>query len=164
MMARVLNSEEDGAGRISPLTLFRTTIALLRADRFLAFAEPLLTLHKHIPVREHLDDIAQEAIRRQRVPPPENALSGFEFTAAFEEREFRRRLHFAEHLSDRELLVQEQSFHLRRRDRDGARRDTCGLAVAYEVDFAALGYGFLWRCCVRAGRGVSVDGLDVNAV
>ena len=139
-------------------------IALLRADRFLAFAEPLLTLHKHIPVREHLDDITQEAIRRQRVPPPENALSCFEFTATLEEREFRRRLHLAEHLSDRKLLVQEQSFHLRRRDRDCACRDTCRLAVAYEMDFAALSYGFLGRCCVRAGRGVSVDGLDVNAV
>jgi hypothetical protein len=32
------------------------------------------------------------------------------------------------------------------------------------VDFAALRYGLLWRCCVRAGRGVSVDGLDVDAV
>jgi hypothetical protein len=136
----------------------------LRADRFLAFAEPLLTLHKHIPVREHLDDIAQKAIRRQRVPPPKHALSGLEFTAALEQCKFRRRLHFAEHLSDRKLLVQEQSFHLRRRDCDGACRDTCGLAVAYEVDFAALDYGFLGGSCVRAGRGVSVDGLDINAV
>jgi hypothetical protein len=139
-------------------------IALLRADRLLDFAEPLLTLHKHIAVREHLDDIAQEAVRRQRVPPPEHTLSGFEFTAAFEECEFGRGLHFAEHLSDGELLVEEESFYLRRRDRDGARRDARRLAVAYKVNFAALGCGLLGRSCVRAGRRVSVDGLDVNAV
>lgn len=139
-------------------------IPLLRVDVFLASAEPLLTLHKHITVRKHLDDIAQEAVHRQRVPPPEHALSGFEFTDALEECELGRGLHFAEHLSDGELLVEEESFHLRRRDRDGARCDACRLAVAYEVDFAALGYGLLRRSCVRTGRGVSVDSLDVNAV
>ena len=163
-MARSLNSEKDGAGRISPLALFRTTIVLLRAGGFLAFAEPLLTLHEHIAVREHLDDIAQEAVGRQGVSAPEHALSGFEFTATLEECEFGRRLHLAEHLSDGELFVQEESFHLRCRNRDGARRDTCRLAVAYEVDFAALGYGLLGRCCLRAGRGVGEDGLDVDAV
>jgi hypothetical protein len=73
-------------------------------------------------------------------------------------------LHFAEHLSDGKLLVQEESFHLWRRDRDGARCDARRLAVAYEVDFAPLGYGLLGRRCVRAGRRLSVDGLDVNAV
>ena len=140
-----LNSEEDGAGRISPLALFHTMIALLRADGFLAFAKPLLTLHKHIAVWEHLDDIAQEALRRQRVPPPEHTLSSLELTATLEEREFGRRLHFAEHLSDRELLVEEEPFHLRCRDRDRARCDARSLAVAYEVDFAALGYGMLGR-------------------
>ena len=126
-------------------------IALLRADGFLASAEPLLALHKHIAVREYLDDIAQEALHRQRVPPPEHALPCFKFTATLEERKFGRCLHLAEHLSDRELLVQEESFHLRRRDRDGARRDARRLAVAYEVHFAALGYGLLGRGCVRAG-------------
>jgi hypothetical protein len=158
------NSEEDGAGRISPLALFHTTIALLRADRFPAFAEPLLTLHKHIAIREHLDDIAQEALGRQRVPAPEHALSGLEFAPALEERELGRALHLAEHLSDGELVVEEEPLHLRRRDRDGARRDARHLAVAYEVDFAALGYGLLGRRCVRAGRGVRVDGLYVDAV
>ena len=73
-------------------------------------------------------------------------------------------MHFAEHLSDGELLVEEESFHLRSRDRDGARRDARRLAVAYEVDFAALSYGTLGRSCVRARRRVSVDGLDVDAV
>jgi hypothetical protein len=142
-------------------------IALPRAqaDLFLASAEPLLTLHKHIAIREHLDDIAQEALRRQRIPAPEHTLSYFiEFTSALEERELGRRLQFAEHLPDGELVVEEQSLHLWRRDRDGARRDARRLAVAYEVDFAALGYGLLGRRCVRAGRGVSEDGLDVDAV
>jgi hypothetical protein len=30
------------------------------------------------------------------------------------------------------------------------------------VNFAALGYGFLGRGHVRAGRRVSIDGLDVD--
>ena len=140
-------------------------IALLRADGCLAFAEPLLTLHKHIAVREHLDDIAHEALRRQRVPPPEHAFPSFKFTATLQKRELGRRPHFAEHLSNGELLaVQEEPFYLWRRDRDGARRDACRLAVAYEVDFAPLGYGLFGRRCVRAGRRVGVDGFDVDAV
>jgi hypothetical protein len=52
-------------------------------------------------------------------------------------------LHFAEHLSNGELLIEEESFHLWRRDRDRARCDACRLAVAYEVDFTALRYGLL---------------------
>lgn len=139
-------------------------IALLKDNWFLAFSEPLLTLHKHIAVREHFDDIAQETFSRERIPPPEHALSGFEFAAALEECEFGRGLHLAEHLSDGELLVEEESFHLRRRESDGARCDACSLAVAHEVDFAALGYRLLRRSCVRPGRRVSVDGLDVNTV
>ena len=86
-----LNSEKDGAGRISPLAFFLTMIALLRADDvFLALTEPLLTLDKHIAVREHLDDIAQEALGRQRVPPPQDAFPSFELTSALEESELGR--------------------------------------------------------------------------
>ena len=129
-----------------------------------ALAEPLLALNKHIAVREHLDDIAQEAVRRERVPAPENALARLELAAALEERELGRRLHPAEHLSDRELLVEEESLHLRRRDRDRARGYACCLAVAEEVDFAALRYGFFGRCRVCAGRCVGEDGFDVDAV
>ena len=158
------NSEEDRACRISPLALLYTMIALLGAHRFLAFIEPLLTLHKHIAVREHLDDVAQESLRRERVPPPEHPLPRFQFAAALEEREFRRRLHLAEHLANRELLVQEEPFHLRCRDRHRARRDAGRLAVANEVHFAALGCGLFGRCGVRAGRGVGVDGLDIDTV
>ena len=155
-----LNSEKNGTGSIAPLALFH--IALLRADEF--FAEPLLALNKHVAVREHLDDIAQEALHRQRVPPPEHALTGFKFTSTLEECELGRSLHLAEHLPNGELLVKEQSLDLRCGDGDSARRDACRLAVAYEVHFAALGYGVLGRSCVRAGRRVSVDGLDVNAI
>ena len=130
----------------------------------MALAKPLLALNKHVPVREHLHNVAQEAVRRQGVPPPEHALSGLEFAAALEECELGRRLHSAEHLPDGELLVQEESLHLRRRDGDSTRRDAGRLAVAEEVDFAALGYGFFGRSCMRTGRRMSKDGLDVDAV
>ena len=115
----------------------------------MARAEPLLALNKHVAVGEHLHNVAQEAVRRQCIPPPEHALAGFEFAAAFEECELWRRLHPAEHLPDGELLVEEESFHQRRGDGDGARRDAGRLAVAEEVDFAALCYGFFWRSCMR---------------
>ncbi len=75
-----------------------------------------------------------------------------------------RGLHFAEHLSDGELLVEEESLDLWRGDSDCACRDAGRLAVTDEVDFAALGYGLFGRSCVRAGRCVSVDSLDVDAV
>ena len=121
-------------------------------------------MNKHIAVREHLDDIAQEAVRRERVPAPEDAFSRLELATALEERELWRRLHPAEHLSDRELLVEEESLNLRRRDRHCARRYAGRLSVAEEVDFAALRYRFFGRCRVRAGRRVSEDGPDVDAV
>jgi hypothetical protein len=75
-----------------------------------------------------------------------------------------RRLHPAEHLPYRELLVEEESLHERRRDRDRARRDAGRLAVAYQMDFATLGYGFLGRCRGSAGRGMSKDGFNIDAV
>ena len=115
----------------------------------MARAEPLLAPNKHVAVGEHLHNVAQEAVRRQSIPPPEHALAGFEFAAALEECKLRRRLHPAEHLPDGELLVEEEPFHQRRGDGDRARRDAGRLAVAEEVDFAALGYGFFWRSCMR---------------
>ena len=75
-----------------------------------------------------------------------------------------RRLHPAEHLPDGKLVVEEQSLHLWRGDRHGARRDAGRLVVAEEVDFAALGYGFFGRSCVRTGRGMGKDGLDIDTV
>ncbi len=121
-----LNSEKNGAGSIAPLALFR--IALLRADGFLA--EPLLALNEHVAVREHLDNVAQEALRRQRVPPPENALAGFDFATALEECELGWGLHLAEHLPDGELFVEEESLDVRCGDEDGAGRDAGRLSVA----------------------------------
>ena len=121
-----LNGEENGARRISPLALFHA--APLRAGGF--FAEPLLSLDKHVAVGEHLHNVAQEAVRRQSIPPPEHALSGFEFAAALEESKLGRRLHPAEHLPNCKLLVEEESLHQRRGDGDGARRDAGRLAVA----------------------------------
>jgi len=135
-----LNGEENGTGSISPLALFH--IALLRVIGVF-LAEPLLALHKHIAVREHLHNVAQEAVRRERVPPPEDALARLKLAPALEEGKLGRRLHPTEHLPDGELLVQEESLHQRRGDRHGARRDAGRLAVAYQVDFAALRYGFL---------------------
>ena len=136
----------------------------MRAESFLTLAEPLLALHEHVAVRELFDNVAQEALRRQRVPAPEHALSGFELAAALEECELGRGLHLAEHLADGKLLIEEESLDLRCGDSDSAGRDAGGLAVAYEVDFATLGYGLLRRSCVRAGRGVSINGLDIDAV
>jgi hypothetical protein len=75
-----------------------------------------------------------------------------------------RGLHFAEHLSNGELFVEEESLDLGRGDRDGACRDAGRLAIADKVDFAALGYGLFGRSCVRAGRCVGVDSLDIDAV
>ena len=121
-----LNSQQNGARRISPLALFN--VALLRAGRFLA--EPLLSLNKHVAVREHLHNVAQEALRRQRIPPPEYALARFEFAAAFEKCELGRRLHSAEHLSNGKLLVEKESLHLRGGDRDSTRRNAGRLIVA----------------------------------
>ena len=121
-----LKSEENGTRGISPLALFHA--ALLRAGGF--FAEPLLPLNKHVTVREHLHNVAKEALRRQCIPPPECALAGFEFATAFKKSKLGRRLHSAEHLSNRELLIEEESLHQRRGDRDGARRDARRLAVA----------------------------------
>ena len=124
-MSTPLNGQ-NGTRRISSLALFN--LALLRAGGFLA--EPLLSLNKHVAVREHLHNVAQEAFRRQCIPPPEYALARFEFAAAFEKGELGRRLHSAEHLSNGEFLVEEESLHLRRGDRDGARRDAGCLFVA----------------------------------
>lgn len=123
---RPLKSEKNGTGRISPLALFH--VALLRADGFLA--EPLLALDKHVAIREHLHNVAQEAVRRQRIPPPEYALAGFEFAAALEKCKLGWRLHPAEHLSNGELLVEEESFHEWGGDSDSARRDAGRLFVA----------------------------------
>jgi hypothetical protein len=121
-----LNSKKNSTGSIAPLALFH--IALLRADMF--FAEPLLALNKHVAVREHLDNVAQEALRRQRIPPPENALAGFNFATALEECELGRCLHLAEHLPDGKLLVKEESLDLRCGDGDSAGRDAGRLSVA----------------------------------
>ena len=119
-------SEENGTRGISPLALFHA--ALLRAGGF--FAEPLLPLNKHVAVREHLHNVAQEALHRQCIPTPEYALAGFEFATALEKCKLGRRLHSAEHLSNRELLIEEESLHQRRGDRDSARSDARRLAVA----------------------------------
>lgn len=123
-----LNGEKNGTGSISPLVLF--FVALLRADGGGFFAEPLLALNKHIAIREHLDNVAQEALRRQRIPPPESALAGLDSAAALEECEFGRGLHLAEHLPDGELLVEEESLDVRRADVDGAGRDAGRLPAA----------------------------------
>lgn len=155
-----LNSEKNGTGSIAPLALLYT--ALLRADGF--FAEPLLALNKHVAVREHLDNVAQEALRRQRIPPPENGLAGFKFATALEECELGRRLHLAEHLPNGELLVKEESLDQWCGDGDSASRDAGRLSVAYKVDFAALGYGLLGRSLMCTGRRMSIDGLDVDAL
>jgi hypothetical protein len=120
-----LNSEKNGTG-IAPLALFH--IALLRADGFIV--KPLLALNKHVAVREHLDNVAQEALRRQRIAPPENALAGFNFATALEECELGRRLHLAEHLPNGELLVEEESLDMRCGDGDGAGCDAGRLSVA----------------------------------
>ena len=120
-----LNSEKNGAGGIAPLALFN--IALLKADGLPT--EPLLALNKHVAVGEDLDDVAQEALRRQRIPPPENAFAGFDFAAALEKCELRRCLHLAEHLPDGELLVEEESLDRRCGDGDGASRDAGRLAA-----------------------------------
>jgi hypothetical protein len=87
-------------------------------------------LNKHVAIREHLDNVAQEALRRQRIPPPENALSGFKFATALEECELWRRLHLAEHLPNGELLVEEESLDLWCGDEDGAGRNAGSLSVA----------------------------------
>ena len=121
-----LNGEENGARGISPLAFFHA--ALLRAGGF--FAEPLLSLNKHVAVREHLHNVAQEALRRQCVPPPEYALAGFEFATALEKSKLGWRLQSAEHLPNGELLIEEESLHEWRADRDGARRDARRLVVA----------------------------------
>jgi len=121
-----LNSQKNGTGSIAPLALFHT--ALLRPSGF--FAEPLLPLNKHITVRELLDDVAQESLRRQRIPPPKNALAGFKFVTALEECELGRRLHLAEHLPNGELLVKEESLDLRCGDGDSAGRDAGRLSIA----------------------------------
>lgn len=155
-----LNSEKNGTGSIAPLALFH--IALPRANRL--FAEPLLALNKHVAVGEHLDNVAQEALRRQRIPPPEDALARFEFATALEECELGRRLHPAEHLSNGELLVKEESLDQRCGDGDSAGRDAGRLAVAHKVDFAALAYWLLGRSLMCAGRCMTIDGLDVDAV
>lgn len=121
-----LNSEKNGTGGIAPLALFN--IALLRADRFPA--EPLLALNKHVAVREDLDNVTQEALRRQCISPPENTLSGFDFAAALEKCKLGRCLHLAEHLPDGKLLVEEESLDRRCGDGDGAGRDAGRLSVA----------------------------------
>ena len=100
----------------------------MRADGF--SAEPLLAQDKHVAVGEHLRDVALKALSREGIPPPQDALAVFEFAAALEERELRRRLHFAEHLSDGELLVEEEPLAQRRGERDGARRDADRLSSA----------------------------------
>ena len=121
-----LDREKNGTGSIAPLALFH--VALLRADGFIC--EPLLALNKHVAVREHLDNVAQEALHRKRIPPPENALAGFNSATALEECELGRRLHLAEHLPNCELLVKEESLDMRCGDGDGAGRDAGRLSVA----------------------------------
>jgi hypothetical protein len=121
-------------------------------------------LNKHVAVREHLDNVAQEALRRQRIPPPENGLSGFDFATALEECKLGRCLHPAEHLSNGELLVKEESLDQRRGDGDSAGRDAGRLSVTNEVDFAALVYGLLGRSLMGTGRSMTIDGLDADAV
>jgi hypothetical protein len=124
--------------------------------------EPLLAEDKHVAIGEHLDNVTLEALSREGVPPPEDALAGFEPATAFEERKLGRRLHLTEHLSNGELLVEEESLAVRRSEGNGTRRDAGRLSAADEMHFTALGYGLLGRGDVRAGRRVSVDGFDVD--
>ena len=95
----------------------------------MALAEPLFALNKHVPVWEHLHNVAQEPVSRQSVSPPEHALAGFEFAAALEKCKLGWRLHSAEHLSNGELLVEEEPLHQWRGDGDSARRDAGRLAI-----------------------------------
>ena len=92
--------------------------------------EPLLAEDEHVAVWEHLCDVALEALGRESIPPPEHAPAIFESAAALEECELRQRLHLAEHLTDGELLVQEEPLAQRCGDGHGARRDAGGLAAA----------------------------------
>ena len=94
--------------------------------------EPLLAEDKRVAVGGHLDDVILEALSREGVPPPEDALAGFEPAAAFEERELGRRLHLAEYLSNGELLVEEESLAVRRCEGN--------VLVAMRAVFPPLGY------------------------
>ena len=63
----------------------------------------------------------------------------------------RRRLHLAEHLPDRELFVEEESFGERCGDGHVACRNARRLSAAEKVDLATLVYGLLRRggVCAR---------------
>ena len=98
------------------------------ADQFTA--EPLLAEDEHVAVWEHLDDVALEALGREGIPPPEDALAVLESAAALEECELGRRLHLAEHLADGELLVEEEPLAQRRADGHRARRDAGRIPAA----------------------------------
>ena len=99
-----------------------------RADQFTA--EPLLAEDEHVAVREHLGDVALEALRREGIPSPKDALAIFESATALEECELGRRLHLPEHLANGKLLVEEEPLAQRRGDGHGARRDADRLATA----------------------------------
>ena len=83
-------------------------------------------------------------------------------TAALKKCELGQRLHLAEHLSDGEFFVKEESLAQLCCDGDVAPRDADSLSVAQEVDFAALGYGLLGRSHMCTGGRLSVDRLDVD--
>ncbi len=97
------------------------------ADRFTA--EPLLAEDEHVAVWEHLGDVALEALGREGIPPPEDALVIFESETALEECELWRRLQLTEHLADGELLVEEEPLAQQGGDGHGAGRDADRLST-----------------------------------
>ena len=98
------------------------------ADRFTA--EPLLAKDEHVAVWEDLGDVALEALGREGIPPPEDALAIFKTVTALEECELWRRLHLTEHLTDGELFVEKEPLAQRRGDGHGAGRDADRLSTA----------------------------------
>ena len=119
--------DENSSGSILPLAHFCAAHFRV-ADQFTA--EPLLAKDEHVMVWEHLRDVALEALGREGIPPPEHTPAIFESAATLEECELRRRLHLVEHLTDGELLIQEELLTQRCSDGHGARRDAGGLAAA----------------------------------
>ena len=74
----------------------------------------------------------------------------------------RRRLHLAEHLPDRELLVEEESFGESCGNGHVACRNARRLSVTDKVDFATLVYGLLRRGGVCTRRGMFINCFDTD--
>lgn len=116
-------------------------LGLLRAlHRRLNGVNPL-RVRKHLPVREHLDDVAFEALHSEDIPPPELVLAsgGIDAGTALEESELGLGAHLPEHLSNGESLVEEEVLNMGVGDGDGRGSDANRLAVANEVDLTLLG-------------------------